>query len=86
MTSHPNRSAGRREAVGNPLPDDVRAAREASGLTQTAAAAVIYSTLRTWQDWESGSRRMHPAMLELFLIKTARKRSRTAPCLDKRRQ
>jgi len=25
---------------------------------------------RTWQQWEAGDRRMHPALFELFLIKT----------------
>ena len=68
MTAHPNR--GRSTPAANPSPETVRAARAASGLTQTAAAQVIYCTLRGWQDWESGARRMHPAMFELFLRKT----------------
>jgi DNA-binding transcriptional regulator YiaG len=53
----------------DPGPAAIRAAREAAGLTQTAAAQVIYSTLRTWQDWESGARRCHPALWELWRIK-----------------
>lgn len=44
--------------------------REESGLTQSKAAEIIYSTLRTWQEWESGRRRMHPGLFELFMIKT----------------
>jgi putative transcriptional regulator len=47
----------------------VRAAREAAELTQTEAAALIYCTLRGWQEWECGNRRMHPAFWELFQFK-----------------
>ena len=32
-------------------------------------AALIYCTLRGWQDWEAGKRAMHPAFFELFLLK-----------------
>lgn len=45
--------------------------REELKLTQKEAAAVIHSSLRAWQQWESGIRKMHPAFFELFLIKTA---------------
>ncbi len=45
------------------------AARAAAGLTQAQAGALIYTPLRTWQDWEAGRRPMHPAFFELFLIK-----------------
>lgn len=55
----------------SPAPDAVKAARAAVGLTQTQAAALIYCTLRGWQDWEGGQRAMHPAFFELFLLKTA---------------
>jgi putative transcriptional regulator len=48
----------------------IHAARKHAELTQTEAAQRIYSTLRTWQDWEAGARRMHPALFELFLLKT----------------
>jgi DNA (cytosine-5)-methyltransferase 1 len=48
----------------------VRAARSAAGLTQSEAARLIYSTLRTFQCWEGGERVMHPALFELFLLKT----------------
>jgi DNA-binding transcriptional regulator YiaG len=56
--------------VKSPAPADVRAAREAAGLTQTQAGAVVHSTCRAWQKWEYGESRMHPAFLELFLLKT----------------
>lgn len=55
-----------------PTPTDVRAARAAAGLTQTAAADVVGAKLRTWQDWESGARNMPPAKWRLFgLLVTA---------------
>ncbi|MDR2186889.1 MAG: hypothetical protein LBE62_02425 [Azonexus sp.] len=54
----------------NPNPDDICAVREAAGLTKTEAAALLHTTYRTWQQWESGDRKMHPAFWELFQIKT----------------
>ncbi|MCL5096467.1 MAG: helix-turn-helix domain-containing protein [Candidatus Omnitrophica bacterium] len=70
MSNHPNRSrAG--SAAQTPTPEEVRAAREAAGISQTAAAERIHSTLRTWQDWEAGKARMHSGLWELFRIKSA---------------
>ena len=73
MVSHPNR--GTKGAFSTPNPSEIRAAREAAGLTQTQAAAVIHATLRAWQGWEAAqgeasSRRMHPGLFELFKLKT----------------
>ena len=53
-----------------PTPAQIRAAREFAGLSQAAAAALIYCARGTWAQWESGIRAMHPAMWELFLIMT----------------
>jgi DNA-binding transcriptional regulator YiaG len=53
-----------------PVPEDIRAARLAAGLTQTAAGELLHTALRTWQQWEAGDRKMHPAMWELFCIKS----------------
>lgn len=53
----------------NPTPAEILAARKAARLTQTAAAAVIYKRLRTWQDWEGGIRKMDYAFWELFQLK-----------------
>ena len=64
MTNHPNRA--RR---GVPTPTQIRAARDRAGLTQTQAAELIHSTLRTWQDWEAGIAAMHPGLWELFRLK-----------------
>jgi len=55
----------------NPAPAEVRAAREAAGLSQTAAGVLVHTTCRTWQQWEAGDRRMHPAFWELFRIKSS---------------
>ena len=72
MTNHPNRS---RIKANNPNPDEIIGMRINAGLTQSEAATLVYSTLRTWQNWESpicspAHRKMHPAIWELFLIKT----------------
>ena len=74
MTNHPNRSRAIPGAA-NPCPDQIKSARASAGLTQTKAAALIYCSLRGWQDWESGVRRMHPAFFELFNIKAGGRQS-----------
>jgi DNA-binding transcriptional regulator YiaG len=50
--------------------DDVKAARAASGLTQAAAARLIYNSIDNWQNWEQGRYPMTPGHYELFLLKT----------------
>jgi len=67
VTNHSNR--GPQGSASNPSPADIRAGREAAGLSQTAAAALLHTGCRTWQQWEAGDRRMHPAFWELFNIK-----------------
>lgn len=67
MPNHPNR--GPQSPFSNPAPEVVRAARETAGLSQTAAGALLHTTCRTWQQWEAGDRRMHPAFWELFRMK-----------------
>ena len=76
MTNHPNRpsrSAG--HPARNPTAAEVRAAREAAGLTQAQAAGLVRASARNWQQWEqaegSNARRMHPGLWELFWVKTA---------------
>lgn len=56
--------------MNSPTPDKVRAAREAAGLTQAEAGALVYVGYRTWQKWEHGSRAMHRAYWELFRLKS----------------
>lgn len=53
----------------SPTPEEIKQARKATGLSQSKAAALIYSTYRTWQDWEAGKAHMHPGLWELFLRK-----------------
>jgi DNA-binding transcriptional regulator YiaG len=56
--------------MNNPTPEQIKQARKDAGLTQTKAAALLYSTPRAWQKWEYGEARMQLAMFELFKIKT----------------
>ena len=71
MPPRSNRSRRDESPARNPTPGEVRAARDAAGLTQEQAAALIYATRRSWQDYEGGQRRMHPGLWELFQIKLA---------------
>lgn len=71
MPNHPNRS-GAKGRSANPAQENIRALRKAEGLTQTDAATLIHSSLRTWQDWEAGVTRMHPGLWELFKIKASK--------------
>ena len=69
--THNNR--GKRRA--NPLPETVRAARIAAGLTLEQAGKVLHTSGRVFGQWETSAdnvsaRRMHPGLWELFLIKT----------------
>lgn len=70
MVNHPNRSKQSPHASRNPTPHEIKTAREALGLTQTAAAELVHTKLRAWQQWEAGDRQMHPAFWELFLLKS----------------
>lgn len=78
MSNHPNRSQTNRNVGSNPKPAEILRAREAAGLTQTEAGALVHSALKSWQNWESDSgqdsRRMHPATWELFNIKVRAKK------------
>ena len=77
MSNHPNRSrAG--GAARNPSPEEIRARREVGGLSQTAAAELIHTTCRVWQQWEAGDRRMHPAFWELFKTKSEKRSEKKA--------
>ena len=58
-----------------PTPVEIRAAREAARLTQSAAALLVHVDARTWRRWEAGSTRMHPAIWDAFVSASAFKRS-----------
>ena len=66
MTNQRNRGTGTA-----PTPAEVKQAR--GNLTQAKAAALIHTDGRRWRSYESGESRMHPAMWELFLIKSSLK-------------
>jgi putative transcriptional regulator len=66
MANHPNRS---KSPHASPKPEQIRAAREAAGLTQTEAAELIHGSLRAWQQYEAGDRIMHAGLWELFRLK-----------------
>jgi DNA-binding transcriptional regulator YiaG len=70
MTNHPNRGKNPNTPGRTPRPHEVKEARIARGLTQQAAARLVHCSLNSWQKWEAGERRCHPAMWELFLRKT----------------
>ena len=55
----------------SPAPAEIKAARIGAALTQTEAAKLVYSALRTWQQWERGDNKMHPGLWELFVIKSS---------------
>jgi len=71
MPNHPNRSRRGDSPARTPSPEEIRAAREAAGLTQTEAAGLVHASMRAWQQWEAGNRRMHPAIWELWRIKAS---------------
>lgn len=92
MVNHPNRGRaadGGPKPGATPTPEEIRSAREKAGHTQTEAARLIYSTLRSWQEWETepradsaAGRRMHPGLFELYLIKTGQLPLRMVPAKD----
>ena len=56
-----------------PTAEQIRAAREQSGLSRIDAAKLIYKSVRSWEKWERGERPMDPAFWELWLIKAEEK-------------
>lgn len=51
-------------------PIKIKKLRRKLGLTQEQAAEVIHISKVTWQQWEAGKRKIHPAFWELFNLKT----------------
>lgn len=49
-----------------PTPAQIRAAREAAGLSTAEAADLVGNTARAWQMWESGERGMQPIVWLAF--------------------
>ena len=66
MPNHPNR-----KLLGAfPSAEAVKAFRAAQNLTQSDCAALVHVTLRSWQMYEAGDRRMPAGLWELANIKT----------------
>lgn len=53
-----------------PSKEDIRRAREAAGLTQTAAGVILLRGLRVWQNWEGGVNKMPIESWTMFLLLT----------------
>ncbi len=66
MANHPNRSKRTQAPARNPTPAQILAAREAAGLTQREMGELLHTTTRSYQEWEYGTNRMHPAFWELL--------------------
>jgi len=56
----------------NVHPAVLRQLRKDAGLTQEAMAQLIYVARRTYQDWEQGIAKCHPAFFELLEMKVKR--------------
>jgi len=56
--------------IKQPTPQQIIAARHAVNKTQSQCAAIVHTTLRAWQMWEAGDRKMPTGLWELFLLKT----------------
>ena len=64
--------------MNSPTPEEIKEAREAAGLTQTQAAKKIFSdSYISWQNYEYGQRKMHPAIWWCFLQRTKRLRAKS---------
>lgn len=48
----------------------LRALREHAGHTQAAAAGAVHVAMRTWERWESGTRRCPDAVVHLYCLLT----------------
>lgn len=51
--------------------EEIRRERLAARLTHTEASELVHGSLRAWQDWEYGQRKMPGGQWELFCIKTS---------------
>ena len=65
MTNHP----GRKPGSAHPDPELIRETRGGVCQTQAQAAAVVHATVRTWQDWEAGRRRMPLVAWQVYLLR-----------------
>ena len=52
-----------------PAPDAIRSWRRERDLSAASAAALVYTTARSWLRWEAGASPMPPALWELARLK-----------------
>ena len=53
----------------SPTPLQIKQTRLALGYTQKEAAEMVHVSLRAWQLWEAGDRKIPPGLWELCVIK-----------------
>jgi putative transcriptional regulator len=53
----------------SPSSEQLKSTRKALGYTQKEAAELVHVSLRAWQLWEAGDRKMPPGIWELCVIK-----------------
>ena len=54
----------------SPTPEIIKKTRLALGYTQKEAAEMVHVSLRAWQLWEAGDRKIPPGLWELCVIKS----------------
>jgi DNA (cytosine-5)-methyltransferase 1 len=54
----------------SPEPELLKKTRKLLGYTQREAAQLVHVSLRAWQLWVAGDRKMPPAIWELCVIKS----------------
>jgi DNA-binding XRE family transcriptional regulator len=55
--------------IKSPAPELIKKTRNVLGYTQKEAAEMVHVSLRAWQLWEAGERKMPPGLWELCVIK-----------------
>lgn len=56
--------------LNSPTPELLKKTRKLLGYTQREAAEIVHVSLRAWQLWEAGDRKMPPGIWELCVIKS----------------
>jgi DNA-binding transcriptional regulator YiaG len=56
-------------SLHSPSPEQIKSVRLALGYKQKEAASLVHVSLRAWQMWEAGDRKMPPPIWELYVIK-----------------
>lgn len=53
----------------SPTPNAIKNLRSAAELTVSEAAGLVYTSPRTWTNWEAGTRKMDPALFQLVITR-----------------